>query len=205
MSHEINNSIAPIASIGETLEKMVDQQYSGTDLDNDLKEGLGVITERAQSLNVFIQRYQNLAKLPLPTKSLFNIEPLIQSVVLLFPDANIELDSKELVVYADKDQLQQVLVNLLKNACESMYDTPQGAINIHWRKDSQFIEIEILDQGTGIKNMDNLFVPFYTTKQQGTGIGLSLSRQILVNHGGDLIIKNRPEKAGVQASLLIPS
>lgn len=85
-----------------------------------------------------------------------------------------------------------------------MYDTPQGAINIHWRKDSQFIEIEILDQGTGIKNMDNLFVPFYTTKQQGTGIGLSLSRQILVNHGGDLIIKNRSERIGVQATLLIP-
>ena len=205
LSHEINNSIAPIASIGETLEKMVEKQYSGTELDNDLKEGLGVITERAQSLNIFIQRYQKLAKLPLPTKSLFNIQPLMQSVVLLFSDVNIKLDSKELLIYADKDQLQQVLVNLLKNACESMYDTPQRAIKIHWRKDSQFIEIKILDNGTGIKNMDNLFVPFYTTKPQGTGIGLSLSRQILVNHGGDLILKNRPEHAGVQATLLIPA
>ncbi|MFT5840305.1 MAG: two-component system nitrogen regulation sensor histidine kinase NtrY, partial [Flavobacteriales bacterium] len=173
--------------------------------DNDLKEGLGVITERAQSLNIFIQRYQKLAKLPLPTKSLFNIQPLMQSVVLLFSDVNIKLDSKELLIYADKDQLQQVLVNLLKNACESMYDTPQRAIKIHWRKDSQFIEIKILDNGTGIKNMNNLFVPFYTTKQQGTGIGLSLSRQILVNHGGDLIIKNRSEHIGVQATLLIPA
>jgi two-component system nitrogen regulation sensor histidine kinase NtrY len=86
-----------------------------------------------------------------------------------------------------------------------MYDTPQRAIKIHWRKDSQFIEIKILDNGTGIKNMNNLFVPFYTTKQQGTGIGLSLSRQILVNHGGDLIIKNRSEHIGVQATLLIPA
>ena len=205
LSHEINNSIAPIASIGETLEKMVEKQYSGTELDNDLKEGLGVITERAQSLNIFIQRYQKLAKLPLPTKTLFNIEPLVQSVTLLFPDANIELDSKALVVYADKDQLQQVLVNLLKNACESMYDNPKEKINVYWRKDNQYFEIEILDHGTGIKNMDNLFVPFYTTKPQGTGIGLSLSRQILVNHGGDLILKNRPEHAGVQATLLIPA
>jgi signal transduction histidine kinase len=184
---------------------MVEKQYSGTELDNDLKEGLGVITERAQSLNIFIQRYQKLAKLPLPTKTLFNIEPLVQSVTLLFPDANIELDSKALVVYADKDQLQQVLVNLLKNACESMYDNPKEKINVYWRKDNQYFEIEILDHGTGIKNMDNLFVPFYTTKPQGTGIGLSLSRQILVNHGGDLILKNRPEHAGVQATLLIPA
>jgi two-component system nitrogen regulation sensor histidine kinase NtrY len=205
LSHEINNSIAPIASIGETLEKMVEKQYSGTDLDNDLKEGLGVITERAQSLNLFIQRYQKLAKLPLPTKSLFNLEPLVQSIVLLFVDANIELDSNELLVYADKDQLQQVLVNLLKNACESMYDNPTEKINVFWRKNSQFIEIEILDHGTGINNMDNLFVPFYTTKKQGTGIGLSLSRQILVNHGGDLVIKNCPEHIGVRATLFIPT
>jgi C4-dicarboxylate-specific signal transduction histidine kinase len=130
---------------------------------------------------------------------------LIQSVALLFTDANIELGSEELQVYADKDQLQQVLVNLLKNACESMYDNPTEKINVYWRKDNQFIEIEILDHGTGINNMDNLFVPFYTTKQQGTGIGLSLSRQILVNHGGDLVIKNRPNQTGAQATLLIPT
>lgn len=205
LSHEINNSIAPIASIGETLEKMVQRQYSGTEFDNDLKEGLGVITERAQSLNIFIQRYQKLAKLPLPTKTLFSIEPLLQSVALLFPDANIELESKDLQVYADKDQLQQVLVNLLKNACESMCDNSTEKISVHWRKNSHFIEVEIRDQGTGINNLDNIFVPFYTTKQQGTGIGLSLSRQILVNHGGDLIIKNRSDKSGVSVTLLIPS
>ena len=135
----------------------------------------------------------------------FNIEPLVHSVALLFTDANIELGSGELQVYADKDQLQQVLVNLLKNACESMYNNPTETINVYWRKDSQFIEVEILDRGTGINNIDNLFVPFYTTKQQGTGIGLSLSRQILVNHGGDLVIKNRPDQTGVQATLLIPA
>jgi nitrogen fixation/metabolism regulation signal transduction histidine kinase len=205
LSHEINNSIAPIASIGETLEKMVDKQYSNTDLDNDLKEGLGVITERAQSLNIFIQRYQKLAKLPHPSKSLFNIEPLVQSVALLFPDANIKLDSEELVIYADKDQFQQVLVNLLKNACESMQDNPQEEICVDWRKVSQLIEINVRDQGTGISNIDNMFVPFYTTKPQGTGIGLSLSRQVMVNHGGDLIIKNRTDKKGVQATLMVPA
>ena len=130
---------------------------------------------------------------------------MVQSVALLFPNLNIELESKELVVYADKEQLQQVLVNLLKNACESMYNNPKEKINVYWRKANQYIEIKILDHGTGIKNMDNLFVPFYTTKQQGTGIGLSLSRQILVNHGGELIIKNRLEHSGVQATILIPA
>lgn len=155
LSHEINNSIAPIASIGETLKTMVDKQYSGSDLDNDLEEVLGVITERAQSLNIFIQRYQRLEKLPLPTKTLVNIRPLVQSVALLFNNVSIE--------------------------------------------------IEILDHGTGINNMDNLFVPFYTTKKQGTGIGLSLSRQILVTHGGDLVIKNCPEHIGVRVTLFIPT
>lgn len=205
LSHEINNSIAPIASIGETLEKMVQKQYSGSELDKDLKEGLSVITERAQSLNMFIQRYQKLAKLPLPTKSLFTLEPLLQSIAVLFTDANIELASNELQVYADKDQLQQVLVNLIKNAWESMHNNPTAKIEVNWRKDGQFIEINLLDQGTGINNMDNLFVPFYTTKQQGTGIGLSLSRQILVNHGGDLVINNRHEQTGVKATILIPA
>jgi two-component system nitrogen regulation sensor histidine kinase NtrY len=205
LSHEINNSIAPIASIGETLKTMVDKQYSGSDLDNDLKEGLGVITERAQSLNIFIQRYQRLAKLPLPTKTLFNIRPLVQSLALLFNNVSIELDSEELMVFADQDQLQQVLVNLLKNSCEAIHYNSKEKINVSWRKDSQFVEIEIVDHGTGINNIDNLFVPFYTTKQQGTGIGLSLSRQILVNHGGDLVIKNCPEHIGVQATLFIPT
>ena len=86
-----------------------------------------------------------------------------------------------------------------------MYDNPKEKINIYWRKDNLFTEIQILDHGTGIKNMDNLFVPFYTTKQQGTGIGLSLSRQILVNHGGDLIINNRLDHSGVQATILLPT
>ena len=205
LSHEINNSIAPIASIGETLSRMVEKQSSGTELDNDLKEGLAVITERAQSLNVFIQRYQTLTKLPLPNKSLFNIAPLIQSVALLFSEAKIEYSSHALNVYADKDQLQQVLVNLIKNAFESMQQNPQDKIVMQWQQDNQQVEISILDQGTGITNIDNLFVPFYTTKKQGTGIGLSLSRQILINHGGDLTIKNRQDQSGVQATIYLPT
>ena len=205
LSHEINNSIAPIASLGETLRKMVENRSDDPELDNDLKEGLGVITERAHSLNIFIQHYQKLAKLPLPTKSQFDLEPLVQSVRMLFSGVNFEINSKALTVYADKDQLQQVLVNLIKNAFESMHQNPQGLINIEWQTDNQFVALSILDQGSGIKNIDNLFVPFYTTKQQGTGIGLSLSRQIMVNHGGDLIIKNRTDCQGVLATLLIPN
>jgi nitrogen fixation/metabolism regulation signal transduction histidine kinase len=130
---------------------------------------------------------------------------LIQSVVLLLPDANIELDSEDLLVYADKDQLQQILVSLLKNVWESMHDNTINKINVYWRKDSPFIEVDVLDHGTGINNMDNFFVLFYTTKQQGTGIGMSLLRKILVNHGGDLSIRSRLGTTVEQATFLIPT
>ena len=134
LSHEINNSIAPIASIGETLEKMVEKQYSGSDLDNDLKEGLGVITERAQSLNVFIQRYQQLTRLPSPHKTMFNVALLIQSVSLLVAETNFDIHSKNVNVYADENQLQQVLVNLIKNAVEAMQGDTKGQITIDYHK-----------------------------------------------------------------------
>jgi nitrogen fixation/metabolism regulation signal transduction histidine kinase len=205
LSHEINNSIAPIASIGETLGRMVDKQHSGTELDNDLKEGLAVITERAQSLNLFIQRYQTLAKLPLPNKSMFAIKPLLHSVSLLFADVTIGVDSEDIQVYADKDQLQQVLVNLIKNACEAMLKNPLDDIQISCTKHEQNVQIQVFDQGTGISNMDNVFIPFYTTKKLGTGIGLSLCRQIMMNHGGDLVIQNHEDKQGVEAKMIFPS
>ncbi|WP_252733996.1 ATP-binding protein [Pseudoalteromonas sp. C2R02] len=205
LSHEINNSLAPISSISDTLSLLLSKNKSSSEFDDDLKDGLSVITERSHSLNEFIQSYQQLTQLPPPTKCLLDIRQLMSSIILLFDDANISLVSNELTIYADKNQLQQVLVNLVKNAYESMQDNPNGEITIKWERQTNKILIHVLDQGCGIENTDNLFIPFYTTKQEGSGIGLVLSRQIIMNHGGDLTIKNRLDDIGAKATLYLPS
>lgn len=205
LSHEINNSLAPITSISETLSLLLSKNTSSSEFDDDLKDGLSVITERSHSLNEFIQSYQQLTQLPPPSKCLLDISQLMSSIILLFDDLNISLVSNELTIYADKNQLQQVLVNLVKNAYESMQDNPNGEITIKWERQTNKILIHVLDQGCGIENTDNLFIPFYTTKQEGSGIGLVLSRQIIMNHGGDLTIENRLDGKGAKATLYLPS
>lgn len=204
LSHEINNSLAPIASISETLARMVNGSEIETELRADLSDGLAVITERSMSLNSFIERYQQLAKLPPPTKTLFDIAPLIRNVAGLFEQQNIQVSDGQLMVFADQSQLQQVMVNLFKNAGESMRHLSEGHIEVSWQKQDGQVTISIVDQGSGINNMDNIFIPFYTTKDNGSGIGLALSRQIIVNHGGDLTLNNRTDGEGVVANIYLP-
>ncbi len=202
LSHEINNSLAPIASISETLTRLLsnntlksdDNAEINKELSDDLQEGLAVITERANSLNSFLQRYQQLSQLPTPDKKIFDCEPLFKSMALLFSDSHMQFNGQSLFVYADEEQLQQVLVNLIKNAQQAMSEMIKGKIVISWQQRAERIEISIEDEGTGINNTDNIFIPFYTTKEEGSGIGLVLSRQIVINHGGDLTINNRVDK-----------
>ncbi|MFT5758469.1 MAG: two-component system nitrogen regulation sensor histidine kinase NtrY [Alteromonadaceae bacterium] len=217
LSHEINNSLAPIASISETLTRLLannrmpfdnntelGEKLSG-ELSDDLREGLAVITERANSLNSFLQRYQQLSQLPTPDKKVFDCEPLLKSMALLFSDSNIQFNGSALFVHADEEQIQQVFVNLVKNAQQAMVGGNQREIVISWRQRAERVEILIEDEGTGINNTDNLFIPFYTTKEEGSGIGLVLSRQIIINHGGDLTINNRVDKEGVKATIYLPA
>jgi nitrogen fixation/metabolism regulation signal transduction histidine kinase len=197
LSHEINNSLTPIASISETLSQVIMQEENRNKLDanarENLTEGLSVITERAHSLNHFIQDYQKLTHLPLPQKKLINLRPYLQSIRQLFEESNILLPDSDIEVFADSEQLQQVFVNLFKNAQEAN-DSKGGErvkqTQISWRRDDAMVHIEVIDEGAGINNQDNLFVPFYTTKKTGSGIGLTLSRQIALNHGGDLRLVN---------------
>lgn len=207
LSHEINNSLAPIASISGTLSRLIatDSGYQASELNSDLKEGLGVIKERADSLNNFIQSYQQLTKLPTPDKTLFDLALLISSVTSLFEEVNILVMTKPIEIYADEIQLKQVLVNLIKNAHESMRDKPSGKVIIRWQQQDNLVEIQVVDEGCGISNMDNVFIPFYTTKEHGTGIGLVLSRQLIMNNGGDLDIRNNANGTGVQASIFLPA
>jgi len=209
LSHEINNSLAPIASISETLSLLLSKSGAlakfAPEVDNDIKEGLAVITERSNSLNQFIQSYQQLTRLPLPDKTLFNILELMRATASLFDDVTTKLNDSNLFVYADESQLKHVLINLLKNARESMMEKPNGLINLAWEQAGDWIKILVIDEGGGIDNTDNLFVPFYTTKAQGSGIGLVLSRQIVINHGGDLTLSNRKEQPGAIASIYLPA
>ena len=210
LSHEINNSLAPIASISETLTQSFKSEDESKPLSQDsrenLFEGLSVITERAHSLNHFIQDYQKLTRLPLPNKSEFSLRPFMQSICQLFEKSEFNVPDQDMKVFGDPEQLQQVFVNLFKNAQEANLANNQtsSSIKLEWYARSDNVVIEVCDQGTGINNEDNLFVPFYTTKKQGSGIGLTLSRQIALNHGGDLNLMNKLQGPGAQAIFTLP-
>lgn len=220
LSHEINNSLTPIASISETLGQIVsasnEHQAFSQDTRGSLIDGLAVVTERAHALNHFIQDYQQLTRLPLPTKTLFSLNAFFQAICQLFENSEVSMQSCDIKVFADSEQLQQVFVNLLKNAQEA--NLAAGRKNSHiiieWRVDDNMVHIAVIDQGLGINNADNIFVPFYTTKKQGSGIGLTLSRQIVLNHGGDLSLVNsnatdqkafvKAAKKGAKATVILP-
>jgi two-component system, NtrC family, nitrogen regulation sensor histidine kinase NtrY len=210
LSHEINNSLAPIASIGETLSYALKTENDNSQLSEqtrqNLSSGLAVITERAGSLNHFIQDYQQLTHLPLPTKLVFALRPFVHTICQLFNNSKFILAETELNVFADKEQLQQILVNLFKNAEEANQSDPDGLslIQVNWFINHNMVNIEVLDQGPGVSNVDNLFVPFYTTKKQGSGVGLALSRQIAFNHGGNLTLSNQMSGKGAKATVMLP-
>jgi len=207
LSHEINNSLAPIASISETLKGFCKQELSMVEIQADLHEGLSVISERAQSLNKFINSYHQLSTLPAPTKSLVKLAEYISSVTALYKNIDWHINGEhQAKAFVDVEQMQQALVNLITNAIEAAADSSgKVPLSITWKTTKDKLLIELEDSGTGIANIDNLFVPFYSTKKQGSGIGLVLSRQIVMNHDGDLQLKNRGDQQGVVASIYLPS
>ena len=212
ISHEINNSLAPIASISQTLTRLIARKHSSNENDKDLKEGLSIINTRALGLSRFVDSYKQLAKLPEPKRKKISIRSLIDNIQLLFKNQCIVVASEtDVEVYIDPDQFEQVLINLLKNSVEAMAQTnPNGVIRVEWLVTENFFKLIICDQGGGISNPDNLFVPFYSTKKQGSGIGLVLCRQIVEAHNGRLSINNQnaiskqKEFSGCRACIEIP-
>ncbi|MGC0121561.1 PAS domain-containing protein [Pseudoalteromonas piscicida] len=201
LSHEVNNSLAPISSISATLLKQLQKLESATPA---LEQGLTVIHNRSTSLYKFISNFQKISKLPQPNKQPLDICELIEKCILLFPDSKISLlNPTKCQLYADPHQLEQVFVNLLKNAQEAM-STTTGEITIEFEQSDKYCSIKIIDEGVGISNTDNLFIPFFSTKVSGSGIGLVFSRQILFNHLGDLQIQNRNDKKGAVAVVSLP-
>ncbi|MCJ8268669.1 MAG: ATP-binding protein, partial [Psychrosphaera sp.] len=168
-----------------------------------LKDGLNLIFERANSLKTFIDSYRQLSRLPEPNKQLVLVKDLINNVISLFEHREIHINCPpDLQANLDPVQIEQLLINLIKNADEAMA-APNGEIDIECSTPNNKLEITIKDQGPGLSNTDNLFVPFYTTKANGSGIGLVLSRQIVEAHQGDLTLVNRSDGVGCEVCVAI--
>lgn len=206
ISHEINNSLSPIASISQTLKRVIQRQGVDADKVGDLVEGLHIISLRANGLSQFVESYKQLAKLPAPNLQKVPILPLLHKTSHLFGTHAINLLSVDDVdLDIDPVQFEQVLINLIKNALEAMENKQvPGEVSISWTVSNGSFVLSIWDQGAGINNLDNLFVPFYTTKKQGTGIGLVLCRQIIEAHRGRLSLRNREDQAGCRAVIELP-
>jgi two-component system, NtrC family, nitrogen regulation sensor histidine kinase NtrY len=203
LSHEINNSLTPIQSISRSLLDLMGHPQA-PDRDGDLQQGLAVIATRAEALGRFMRSYARLARLPPPRKQPVDVRALLERAVRLETRGFIRLvEGPPTVVRADPDQLDQVLINLLANAAEAAAETG-GAVEAGWEADGRFVTLWIRDEGPGIANSGNLFVPFFTTKPSGSGIGLVLSRQIAEAHGGTLLLANREDRPGCEARLLLP-
>jgi len=206
IGHELNNSLAPIKSIAGSLNTMLRRPQRADDWEEDMLGGLEIIEARAEGLNRFMQSYARLAKLPAPVRQPVDLAPLLRRIVTLGAQPNVILtDGPEITLAIDAAQIEQVVINLLKNATEAVDETAVGQVRVTWRKAPGQIEIIIEDDGPGIANAQNLFVPFFTTKPSGSGIGLVLCRQIAENHGGALTLGNREDGVGCIARLRLPA
>ncbi len=204
LGHEMNNSLAPIKSIAGSLETLLRRQPPPPDWQDDARSGLNVIATRAESLSRFMQAYARLARLPPPQKEQVNLEELVRRIANLETRLPVKISKGfELTIRADAAQLEQLLINILRNAVDASLETGGGVV-IGWREISDCVELYVQDEGQGIMNPTNLFVPFFTTKPGGSGIGLTLSRQIAEAHGGSLTLANRRGRAGCEALLRLP-
>ncbi len=205
LGHELNNSLAPIKSIAGSLTVMLKHGQRAPDWEDDMRSGLEIIEARAEGLGRFMQAYARLAKLPQPTLAVTEVAPLIRRAAALETRLSITVEGgPDLAANLDAAQIEQVLINLFKNAVEAALEAG-GGVRLSWRKQGSFLEVRIEDDGPGIANTANLFVPFFTTKPSGSGIGLLLCRQIAENHGGSINLRNR-EGGGVGclATLRLP-
>src|SRR5216117_4196202 len=201
LGHEMNNSLAPIKSLAASLESLLRREPLPPDWKDDAGAGLNSIASRADSLSRFMQAYTRLTKLPPHQKQDVDLASLVQRVVDLEPRLKVQVVSgTRTMIRADAAQIEQALIKLVHNAVDAALET-QGNVAIGWRDQESCIEIFVQDEGQRIMNPANLFVPFFTTKPEGSGIGLPLSRQIAEAHDGTLVLMNRADRQGAQALL----
>jgi two-component system nitrogen regulation sensor histidine kinase NtrY len=204
LGHELNNSLAPIKSIAGSLENLLARAPRADDWEEDMRRGLAVIASRSEALSRFMGAYARLAKLPPPTLAPVAVSELVRRVVGLETRLPPLLtQGPELTIQADADQLEQLLINVIRNAADASLETG-GGVRVGWGRQDGNLLVWVRDEGHGLPNTANLFVPFFTTKPHGSGIGLVLSRQIAEAHGGALTLQNATEGPGCEARLTLP-
>ncbi|QRR01895.1 GHKL domain-containing protein [Dyadobacter sandarakinus] len=211
LRHEIMNSMTPIVSLVGTMRLIVNEDIERSTNDqeavNDLKEALSTLEKRSKGMMQFVNAYRDFTTLPKPVFASISVEELLQEVIqLLQTDLTrsgvlwkLSVKPEDLTVKADASQIQQVLINLIKNASEAFSTQTNRTISLSAYQVDNVVMIEVADNGDGIEPeaMENIFIPFYTTKKTGSGIGLSLSRQILQQHNGQLNVASDVGKGTV--------
>ncbi len=204
LGHELNNSLTPIKSIAQSLENLVKTDPRPEDWTDDMSRGLNVIATRSESLSRFMSSYARLAKLPPPKFGPVEVNSLLRRVTSLETRMQVFFEEcPPLTIQGDADQLEQVLINLIRNGVDASLETG-GRVFVRHERTSQTVEIKIRDEGPGLSNTANLFVPFFTTKRGGSGIGLVLSRQIAEAHNGSVTLRNAVSGPGCEAILTLP-
>ena len=219
LGHELNNSLTPIKSIAGTLRAQISNAAQGGNQREDFERGLSIIEVRADSLNRFLQAYRRLAQMPPPIVRKTAIAPIVQRVADLEAKLPVQvLPSPPVELMVDPDLLEQMLINLTRNAVEAALEprhpgpaqyaaasrNGEPRVVVRWEVTEKDLVLTIEDNGPGLGNPANVFVPFYTTKPSGSGIGLVLSRQIAEAHGGSIELSNRTDQQGCQARVILP-
>jgi nitrogen fixation/metabolism regulation signal transduction histidine kinase len=222
LGHELNNSLAPIKSIAGSLNARLSATGLETEEQQDFERGLAIIEARAASLNRFLQAYRQFAQMPPPVLEKFSLPPLMTRIAGLETRVEVKtIPGPDVTVMADPDQLEQMLINLLRNAAEAVLEPLASAeksngskdslagesgqqVVFSWKLTERDVILTIEDSGPGLMNPSNTFVPFYTTKPGGSGIGLVLSRQIAEGHGGSLELSNRDHQRGCIVKVRLP-
>ncbi|HYN09929.1 MAG TPA: ATP-binding protein [Vicinamibacterales bacterium] len=203
LSHEINNSLTPIKSIAHSLQRIVDRA-AGFQRSDEVQQGLSLIEERSGALGRFLRSYAQLARLPKPNPRNVKVPELIARIADLEKRLPVAVHpSPDVRLIADSDQLEQLLINVVRNAVDASLETG-GKVSIGWKRLGDWFELNVEDEGKGLPDTSNLFVPFFTTKPSGSGIGLALSRQIAEAHGGTIALENRSPAPGCRATLRLP-
>jgi two-component system nitrogen regulation sensor histidine kinase NtrY len=203
LSHEINNSLTPIKSIAHSLRRIVDRA-NGFQRSDEVLQGLSLIEERSGALGRFLRSYAQLARLPKPNPKQVKVPELIARIADLEKRLPVAVHpSPDVKLVADSDQIEQLLINVVRNAVDASLETG-GKVSIGWKRFGDWFELNVEDEGKGLPDTSNLFVPFFTTKPSGSGIGLALSRQIAEAHGGTISLENRSSGPGCRATLRLP-